>query len=162
MQKFVLDICRLLAAVIGLLSINTQALEIGQGPYLGAMLHFTNTSQQLNLQQGFGPGFAAGYQFNSRWGAELAWHSYDANTTKNNSNGGFQKFNSQYTHADVYYYTDDQDNNLWAPYFVSGLGSTSVKYDQAGTQRRIEANIGIGLIDLIARDVEYLVEEVKT
>lgn len=130
-------LCGAAALVI---SAQISAVELDTGFYIAPSISYQNFGGNL-LDDGFtldsAAGFSvgAGYQFDPRWAAELAYTKITTDVANANVEA-----DAEYLHLDGFYHLEDGNDNNWSSYWVAGIGQQSYEDEDD-----FQINGGVGL-----------------
>ena len=117
----------------------TLARERDSGFYLTGLLGYTFFDHERDLENDLNYGLGLGYDFNSRFSAEVVGGFADLQGNNNNSFEVDQKF---YRFDGLFHFNPGE---AWRPFIVGGVSHN--KFDFPGSQKEIETqyNLGAGI-----------------
>lgn len=138
-----------LATALSLAALPAAAVESASGFYIAPSVSYqtfdngilgsddTLTPVRPDGQTGFGLGL--GYQFNSPWAVELAYHMANSEDEKTGVD-----IDTEYWHVDGFYHFE-KSGSSWAPYLVAGVGQQKFSNDNNYDEDDAQLNAGVGI-----------------
>lgn len=148
------------STVAAMIASSAHAVESATGVYIAPSLSYQmfddntgddSVSVNLDFTNELGFGFAFGYQFDSPFAVEIAYHQ--TGTEHDDRSGSFRgnDADAKYLHLDALYHFEDEDS-AWAPYIVAGVGKQDYEAELTTATSKIDFefdettyNLGLGL-----------------